>query len=891
MATPDQPAPEGTAIRLQEDPTTDGVPAFVPEAARAQIRARRKREKQAAQPKRKLAPKKKAEAAPPPPTEPVIDPSLSPEQRIEAWFNSRGWAPFPFQQDLWQAYGQGKSGLLHSSTGTGKSYAVWFAALREALQEEATSTKTPLRVLWLTPLRALAGDITAALQDPLAPLGLDWEVVARTGDTSARTRAKLRDRLPPALVTTPESLSLMLSQPKLVGEPNAFSELRLIVVDEWHELLVSKRGVMVQLALARLRKLCPGLRVWGLSATLGNLPQAQKALLGEKSKGVLVRGKQPKTFEIATLLPPEGDRFPWGGHLGIAMLDRVLAAIESARTTLLFTNTRSQAELWFRALTEARPDLKDRIALHHGSLDPEEREQAERGLKEGTLLAVVSTSSLDLGVDFAPVDQVLQVGSPKGVARLLQRAGRSGHQPGAVSRILCVPTNTFELVENCAVRDLALAGKIESIHPIDCPLDLLIQHLLTVAAGTGFEPDALFAEVRTAHAYRDLTREEFDWALDFAARGGSALKAYENFRRLTPDEVGAYRFANPRALKQHRMSIGTITSDQAVAVRYLNGARLGQVEESFVSKMKTGDRFVFAGKTLELARVRDMTAWVRNAKRKSGAVPRWMGGKMPLTTALAAGVMDRLDQAKRGVFDAPEMQAVQDILEIQRRVSLIPGKKDFLIETAKSREGHHAFVYSFGGRLVHEGLSALAAYRISRHKKLSFTIACNDYGFELLAPEPIPLEEALEAGLFSLENLTDDVLASLNAAEMAKRRFREIARIAGLTFQGYPGAWRTAKQLQMSSSLLFEVFTQYDPENLLLTQAQREVLNQQLERTRLVATLEAMAKRTLRLIPTGRLSPLAFPLYVERLRESMSNEKLADRVRHMEIDLEKVAAT
>ncbi len=832
--------------------------------------------------------------------------SESAVERLHRWFERRGWRPFEFQREVWESYAAGESGLIHAATGTGKTYAVWMAPLAEWLAEHPDrpaaeagrnprvrrAAAPPLRVLWITPLRALATDTEASLRVPLAELGIPWTLERRTGDTSSTVRSRQRDRLPTALVTTPESVSLLLAR---TDAREVFSSLRLVVVDEWHELLGSKRGVQTELALARLRRWCPGLRTWGLSATLGNLEVACRSLLGEGKPGRvvrivrIVRGAAPKPVRVDSLLPETMERFPWAGHLGLKLLPQVVAAVEEARSALVFTNTRSQTEIWFRALLEARPDWAGEMALHHGSLDRKVRDWVEEALRQGRLRCVVCTSSLDLGVDFAPVDRVLQVGSPKGIARLLQRAGRSGHQPGVESRVTCVPTHAFELVEVAAARRGIASGEIEPRLPQEKPLDVLAQHLVTLALGGGFRAADLLAEVRTAYAYRGLSDAEWAWVLDFVTRGGPALAAYPEYRRVV-EEDGLYTVPDAGVARRHRMSIGTITSDAAVAVQYVGGGRLGTVEESFVARLHPGERFIFAGKTVELASVRDATAWVRRVRGRSGTVPRWMGGRMPLSTRLAAAVRQELEEARHGRFEGAEMRAVQPILELQARWSVLPAADELLVERVRSREGHHLFLYPFEGRSVHEGLAALFAYRISRLRPITFTLAVNDYGLELLSADPAPLEEALAAGLLSPGELFADIVASLNAVEMAKRQFREIARIAGLLFQGFPGQRKPARHLQASSGLFYEVFAQYDPGNLLLHQAQREVLEQQLESSRLGRTLARLAQARVTVLDLERTSPLAFPLLVDRMREKLSSETLADRVRRMQARLEKAAA-
>jgi ATP-dependent Lhr-like helicase len=814
-------------------------------------------------------------------------------ERVMSWFGRQSWQAFPFQEEVWDAFLAGQSGLIHSATGTGKTLAAWLGPLIEWIDAhpepkaaERREDAPGLRVLWITPLRALAADTAASLLAPLEALEVPWTVETRTGDTSQSLRAKQAKQLPTALVTTPESLTLMLTRED-VGE--LLRDLRLIVVDEWHELMSTKRGVQTELALARVRDLAPEVRTWGVSATLGNLGEAMETLLGVGGEGTLVQGVVGKPIVIDTILPKNINRFPWAGHFGTQMVPPVIEAIDEGGTCLVFTNTRAQAEIWYQAILDARPDWQGVLALHHGSLSREERDRVEAGLKDGTLRAVVCTSSLDLGVDFTPVDRVLQVGSPKGVARLLQRAGRSGHRPGIPSRVTCVPTHALELVDMASAREAALAGRIESREGVERPLDVLAQHLVTLAVGTGFREEELLAEVRTTRAYRHLTDEEWTWTLDFVVRGGDSLRAYPEYRRVVRSEDGVYRVEDKDIAKRHRMSIGTIVSDAAMQVQYIGGGRLGTVEESFLARLKPGDRFLFAGKALEFVRIKDMTAWVRRTNRVQGAVPRWMGGRLPLSSELSHAIRQELEHAKHGELRSPEMQAIAPILELQGRWSAIPAEDELLIERVQTRDGHHLFFYPFEGRLVHEGLAALFAYRLSRIRPITFTMAANDYGFELLAPEPAPLDEALEDGLLSTERLAEQIQASLNQVELARRQFREIARIAGLVFQGFPGMNKSARQIQASSGLFFDVFARYEPNNLLLHQAHREVLERQLEEGRMGVALRRLAASRILIKEPRRPTPMAFPILVDRLRETLTSESLTDRIEKMTLRLEQEA--
>lgn len=774
----------------------------------------------------------------------------------------------------------GKSGLLHATTGSGKTFAVWLGALLRA------RPGTGLQVLWLTPMRALAADTTRALLQPLERLAPGWTVGMRTGDTPSAERARQDRRWPTALVTTPESLSLMLTRE---NAPQELAGVHTVIVDEWHESIGNKRGVQIQLAIARLRRFNPDLVVWGLSATLGNLHEAMQVLVGPVP-GLLVQGRTPKNLLIDTLLPADPGRFSWGGHLGAQMQQPVVDEIERSSTTLVFTNTRSQAEIWYQLLLTARPDWAGLVALHHGSIEKATREWVELGLKEGRLKAVVATSSLDLGVDFLPVERVLQIGSAKGVARLLQRAGRSGHAPGRPSRVTLVPTNTLELVEAAAARSAALAGQVEARVAPDKPLDVLVQHLVTVALGGGFEADALFDEVRQAPSYAALSREEFDWALAFVERGGDSLHAYPEYHRVKLVD-GVWRVPDRGIARRHRMSVGTIVSDAAMQVKWWSqagggGGSLGTIEEGFIGRLKAGDCFVFAGRLLEFVRTQDMVAYVKRATKAKGVVPSWAGSKMPLSSEMADAVQVLLDAAAQGRFDSPEMMAAQPMLAAQARLSQLPRQGRLLVERFESREGHHLFIYPFAGRNVHIGLAQLLAWRLAQSEPNSFSLSVNDYGLEILAAKPPALSAVTQGALFRSSSLLADVMASMNSGELAQRRFREIARVAGLVFSGYPGAPKSLRQLQASSSLFFEVFRKYDSGNRLLGQAESEVLSQELDLQRLGQTLQKLAALPLDLVTLAAPSPFSLPLMVERLREQLTTEKLKDRLDRLLADAE-----
>jgi len=806
---------------------------------------------------------------------------------LRRWFQAQGWTPQPFQEEVWIRSLAGESGLLHAPTGSGKTLAVWGGALLQGLAE-AQGDPLPLRGprwIWITPLRALARDLVQQLQEPLSGVGLLGEVALRTGDTSAADRNRQRKRPPWGLVTTPESLSVMLSS---ADSQRLLSGVMGVAVDEWHELLGTKRGVQTELALARLRHWNPGLRVWGISATLPHLEEALDVLLGggpqrkDPQRGV-VHGPPPGAPRVESLLPADAGRFPWAGHLGISLLPQVLDRIHTARVSLLFTNTRSQAELWYSALVRALPDWESSglLALHHGSLDREERERVEEGLRTETLRCVVCTSTLDLGVDFPAVDQVFQLGSPKGLGRMIQRAGRSGHSPGGEGRLVCVPTHALELVEFAAARVALEEGRVEPRPPLRAPLDVLAQHLVTVALGGGFREEELRREVTSTWAYAGLSDAEWAWTLDFVCRGGSALQAYPRFRKVEVDSEGIHRVTDRRIGLQHRMAIGTLASDPQMQVRFLKGKALGTVEESFLARLRPGDTFRFGGRLLELVRIREMTAWVRRAERGMKGVPRWKGGRLPLSTELADAVLTLLGEGGQ----APEWAPIQPLLQIQSRWSRIPRWGTLLVERTASREGAHLFLYPFLGRGVHEGLAALLALRWSREAPRSIQYSVNDYGIELLSPDPLVPARGWSA-LLTEDGLVEDLLEAMNSAELAQRQFRDIARVAGLVFPGYPGKGKSSRQIQASAGLLWEVLDRYDPDHLLLAQARREVLERELHLERIQAGLRRLSAWTVEEVDVPRFTPLAFPLWAERVQAQVSSERWADRVERMVRSLE-----
>lgn len=792
-----------------------------------------------------------------------------------------GWQVATFQEEAWQAYAEGKSGLVNAPTGSGKTYSLMLPAMLSPSPEGRVGQG--VRVIWITPIRALAKEILQSAERAIEALQLNWTVDVRTGDTTTAQRAKQKKRMPNLLITTPESLHLLLASK---GYDKTFKNLSCVIVDEWHELMGSKRAVQMELALSRLRGLNSKLRTWGISATIGNMDQAVEVLLGPdfpKEDMVIIRADIHKEIEVVSILPDEVETLPWAGHLGIKMLKKVIPLLDESESTLIFTNTRSQAEIWYHRILDVEPGLAGLLAMHHGSISRELRFWVEDALYTGLLKAVVCTSSLDLGVDFRPVEAIVQVGSPKGVARFMQRAGRSGHRPGAVSRIYFVPTHTLELVEAAALRQGIADNLVEEREPYVRSFDVLVQYLVTLSVSDGFKPKEIFEEVKRTFSYESVSAEEWQWCLEFITTGGKSLSGYDEFHKVEIMDDGLYKVTSRRTAQRHRMSMGTIVSDAMIKVK-LGSTYLGSIEEYFFARLKPGDVFWFAGKNLELIRMKGMIAEVRYSRTKSGLVPSWKGGRMPLSAKMGAMLRQKIEESVSGQHNDPELKLIEPLWDLQKERSHIPARNEFLIEQYKSEDGYHLFFYPFEGRLVHEGMATLLAYRLSLFKPLTFSIAMNDYGFELLADSAIPIEEALDSDVFSLIDLREDIMQSVNAVEMARRRFRDIASIAGLIFTGYPGQPIKDRHLQSSSQLIFNVLEDYEPENLLLQQAYEEALEFQLEEGRLRLALERIHEQKIIIQKIEKPSPFSFPIMVDRLsRDKLTSESLEEQVKKMKL--------
>ncbi|MFC6103396.1 ligase-associated DNA damage response DEXH box helicase [Olivibacter domesticus] len=793
------------------------------------------------------------------------------------WFKSKNWKPHTFQQETWKAILAGESGLLNAPTGYGKTYAIWFGVLERLLAFRNANKKVPRGTfcLWLTPLRSLSQEMVLALNRVNEDLKLNLDIALRTGDTSTKERQRQVTEHPDILITTPESVHLMLAQK---GYANRLQQVQFVIVDEWHELLGSKRGVLTELALSRLKTLNASIQIWGVSATIGNLNEAADILLGTKNNGRIIKANLKKKTEITTVLPDHLEKFPWAGHLGIHLASKVLEVVNRSGTTLIFTNTRSQAEIWYQELLKLQPDLAGLLALHHGSLSEEIRQWVEQALHLAKLKAVVCTSSLDLGVDFRPVDTVIQIGSAKGIARFLQRAGRSGHQPGATSSIWFVPTHSLEIIEGAALRYAEKNQLMENRIPYIRSFDVLVQYLVTLAVSDGFTAAEIYKEVKKTHCFSSITQEEFNQCLLLITQGGKTLDAYDEFHKVVV-ENDVYKVVSRKVAMRHRLSIGAIVSDTMMSIKFPSGKYIGSIEEWFISRLNTGDTFWFAGRNLELLRVKDLQAIVKLSNRKKGLVPSWMGGRLPLSTHLSVAIRHMLDQwVDTSDRKEPELIFLKPLFEEQERRSILPNSSRFLIEKTQTKEGFHLFFYPFEGKFVHEGMAALIAHRLSKDRSYSFSIAMNDYGFELLSDQEVEIEKAINEGLLSVKHLGEDIQQSVNMTEMARKRFRDIAGIAGLVFQGFPGKKVKTKHLQANSGLFFKVFEEYEHDNLLLREAYDEVFDFQLDFNRLFEALNRIANQEILIKYPTNLTPFAFPIFAESFRERFSNESLEDRL-------------
>ncbi|MBP6565585.1 MAG: ligase-associated DNA damage response DEXH box helicase [Saprospiraceae bacterium] len=809
-------------------------------------------------------------------------------RKADQWFKSMAWVPLPFQYETWEAFNHGKSGMVNAPTGSGKTYSILVAAFIEYINSHPDNNKTSgkegLQLIWVTPIKALAKEILLSCDKAILGMNLPWKAEIRTGDTTIKDRKSQTKNPPQILITTPESLHVILATD---GYSKILNTVKTIVVDEWHELIGSKRGVQTELVVSKFFSLNPKIKIWGISATIGNMPEAIDVLLSvvPTENRALIIADMTKTIALHSVIPDEIERYPWAGHLGLKLADKVLHILNGSKTSLIFTNTRAQCEIWYQKLLEMDPDLAGQIAMHHGSISKEIREWVEEALYEGKIKAVVCTSSLDLGVDFRPVETIIQIGSPKGVSRFIQRAGRSGHQPGASSHIWFVPTHALELVEAAGLRLAMAQNKIEDRVPYIRSFDVLIQYLMTLAVSEGFYPDQVFHEIKKTFCFASTTHEEWRQILNYLLMGGDSLKAYDEYKKVEITGDGKYIVQDKRKALKHKLSIGTIVSDAMINIKLLKGSRLGVIEEWFVSQLSPGDVFWFAGRALELVRIKDMTAQVRPSQSKTGKIPSYMGGRMPLSSQMSEVLKEKIYSFVEQKITDKEIEVLIPLFEMQMLRSTIPKRDEFLVEYFESKDGFHLLMYPFEGRNVHEGMAALIAKRLSMIQPISFSIAMNDLGFELLSDQPLDVEKLINRDLFTTKNLASDILSSINNVEMAKRKFRDIARISGLIFTGFPGKQKKERHLQASSQLIFEVFREYEPDNLLYLQTYDEVMTFQLEESRMRKSLNKITDSHILISRPTKATPFSFPIIVDRLREKLTSEKLEARIKKMTAEL------
>ncbi|MEK9619513.1 MAG: ligase-associated DNA damage response DEXH box helicase [Flavobacteriales bacterium] len=797
---------------------------------------------------------------------------------ITKWMDSKDWKPQKFQSEAWKEVLKGKSGLINAPTGSGKTLSLLPAIIWPTINNSKKTNH--LICLWITPLRSLSQQIKISIEEFLTDNYLNLSVGVRNGDTSAKERNKQRNKLPNILVTTPESLQLIISSKNW---KNKFSFLNAVVVDEWHELIGSKRGVQVELCLAAIRHFNTSTSIWGISATIGNIEQAKDVLMGNfktDNNGVLIKSNIKKKIQVKSIAPKEIKHMPWRGHLGINLTPQLIPILKKSKSTLIFTNTRSQCELWYQKLLEEMPELAGDMAMHHGSIDRNIRLWVENAVRDEKLKVVVCTSSLDLGVDFHPVESIVQIGGPKGVARFIQRAGRSGHRPKEVSKIYFLPTHAIELIEAAALNKAVKKDFVEQRNPYLLSFDVLIQFLVSLAVSDGFFPQQTFEFIKKTYAFSSITNDEWEWVLRNITVGSNSLKAYDEYKRVDILENGLFKVNSRKTAMRHRVQIGTIVSDALLQLKSINGRRLGKIEEWFVSKLSKGEVFLFGGQYYKIFQMKDMEVIVKKSKAKKGKIVSWMGGRMGFSSYMSELLRAELYDLNKSLLSKTE-NPLNYLTEKQLEFSAIPNFDEFLIESFKTKDGFHTIFYPFEGRFIHEALSHLIAYRISLLNPISFSLAYNDYGFELLSDEFLDVQDILDNNLWDDSHLFQDLNDSINTSEMARRKFRDIAVISGLIFTGLPNKRKGNRDLQSGSQLLFDVFRDYEPDNLLYKQSINETFEYQLEEGRLRDALKRIKTQKLIWKQIPNPSPFSFPIITDRMRENLSSEKFEDRIKKM----------
>ncbi len=789
------------------------------------------------------------------------------ESLVSQFFNKNSWEPLEFQKTAWKSYDKGHHLLINVPTGSGKTYAAYMAPLVEILTEAKQSGG--YRLLYLSPLRSLVRDIQRALQNVSNTLRIPVQIDVHTGDSKINTKSK--KSLGQVLVTTPESFALLMANQE---KDFFFKNLKTLIVDEAHEIFSSKRGSLLELDLAHLRTFAK-FRNIVVSATVANGADLARRV-DPAAKFANISALHKRKVHIDILPNHTANRLAFFGFMGTYFIEQILSRLNLNASQILFANTRAQAEAWFRRLREASSTLDISIELHHGSLDREERHRVETALKNGTVDLLVATSSLELGVDFPEIEHIFQIGSPKSVARTIQRAGRGFHKPELESHLTIVPTSIFDFVECQALNTLLKIGRVENISSPEFPVDVLLQYLQTRALRDGFDADQIFKEIQSTVAFRDITPSQFESYIHFLLRGSPALVAYPHFLKLHKVD-GKIQFIERSQQRRHLLNMGTIVDNVGIRVKYLTGGYVGSLDEAFVSRLKKGDLFSFAGRVLQYVSLRDLVLNVRLAKGDPKHVAAWQGSHLSLSSFLSHEMLEVLHQValEEQILDP----SIAPVFELQRSVSAIPLRTQLLVEQLKTREGFHMFIYTFEGRAANEGIGHLLAYRLAKMEANTFTVSCNDFGIELIAKNSFPTPHHLTAAFASgLENLQRDIALTFNYPEIAKRKFREVARISGLVQPRQFSGAKTDRQVQVSTSLLFDVLKSYDPKNILIQQSEIEVLNKNLDLQRLHAAFVRFEQQELLLRSITRLSPFAFPLYVERVRSTVSTETLETRI-------------
>jgi ATP-dependent Lhr-like helicase len=787
---------------------------------------------------------------------------------IAGWFESKGWKPRRHQLEMLELARRGRSALLVAATGAGKTLAGFLPTICELAGTVTVLSKGPspesgLHTLYVSPLKALAVDVQRNLIGPIEEMGLPIRVETRTGDTPSDRKARQRTRPPHVLLTTPESLSLLLSYPE---SPQMFAGLKTIVVDELHGFAKEKRGDLLSLSLSRLQTLAPGLRRVGLSATISD-PDAYRSWLAPDADMDLIDlvigdpGAEP---DLSILIPE--NKIPWGGHSGYHAIADVMRLIEQHRITLIFCNTRGLAELIFQKLWD-KNDQGLPIGIHHGSLSVEARRKVEAAMAAGKLRALVATASLDLGIDWGEVDLVIQMGAPKGSSRLLQRIGRANHRLDEPSKGIIVPGNRFEYLEARAALDAIGDGELDPEVFRPGALDVLAQHILAMAVSAPFQQDELLVEVRSAAPYAGLKQETFEEILNFIATGGYALKAYDRFRRLVPEPDGMWRITTPAVAQQHRMNAGVIVEQPLLTIRFRNGRRLGTIEEGFASTLAPGDHFFFAGLSLKVEQFKDSDIIVY-ASTKRARIVTYGGQRMSMSTHLANRVRNML--ADRNDWHRfPD--DVSEWLEVQSERSVIPEPHQLLVETFPHEGQHFMVSYSFEGWNAHQSLGMLLTRRMEKAGLKPLGFVANDYGLACHGLEPISDPKAL----FSPDILEREFVEWVESSYLLKTAFREVAVIGGLVERQHPGKRKSGRQVSFSTDLIYDVLRRYEPEHLLLRAAWDDARRRMTELGRLVR-LMGRASATMLHVETERITPMAVPLMVIVGRESLPPGAEAD---------------